>query len=78
MRCRTLPEASYRFRRQLLEALDRFTPSERFFYVDEDTVAVVCPVCGEALGVRFAAFAARAELECLIHGCPEAEILTAL
>lgn len=42
-------------------------------YVNEDRFVGTCIICGEALGVRFAGYAPRAELHC--HGgCSEAEL----
>jgi hypothetical protein len=77
MRLVPLPQSSIRFRTELLDLLDRWTPLERFHYVDEDTCVVVCPVCGGALAVRFAGRAPRADLGC--HGgCSEQEVLAAL
>jgi len=77
MSMRALPEESYRFRSRLLDALDRFTPAARFFYIDADTCVVVCPVCDGPLSVRFAGHAPRAELACH-RGCAESEIVATL
>jgi hypothetical protein len=38
-----LPAAAVEFRSQLLDLLERHAPFERFFYIDADTVVVVCP-----------------------------------
>lgn len=78
MRRHPLSESSYRFRSALIERLDRFTPPERFWYIGADVVVMCCPVCGGGLAVRFAGFAARAALDCLVHGCSEPEIRHAL
>ncbi|MFZ2049891.1 MAG: hypothetical protein WAU69_03025 [Solirubrobacteraceae bacterium] len=72
-----LPEASFRFRAHLLAALDRCTPLYRFFYLSEDQMILVCPVCDAALTVAFAGTAARADLSCH-RGCGEPEITAAL
>lgn len=74
----TLSGTSYAFRSDLIDRLDRFTPAERFFYIDADTVVMVCPVCGGGLAVRFAGYAPRADLECLEHGCTEDEVVARL
>lgn len=72
-----LPEASYQFRRDLLNRLDRWTPIERFAYIDSDTMAMVCPVCDGPLIVVFHGMAPRADLVC-DRGCTEGEVLAAL
>ena len=62
-----------RFRKAIvstLAALDR----ERFFYIDRDRVAGVCPVCRAGfLAVRFHGKACRADLHCSL-GCDEREV----
>ncbi len=72
-----LSAGTVQFRHELLELLNRWTPLERFFYIDQDTVVVVCPLCDGALAVRFAGHAPRADLECH-RGCSEQEVLEAL
>jgi hypothetical protein len=42
-------------------------------YIDHDCFVGTCPVCGFAVGVRFAGYAPRATLTCE-GGCTEAEI----
>lgn len=77
MTTETLPEPAYRFRRALLDALDRFTKPSRFHYIDRDTVVVVCPACDSPMTVRFAGTALRADLTCHA-GCQKDEILARL
>lgn len=72
-----LPEASYRFRTELLNALRGCTPTDRWWYVDPDTQIVVCPVCDGPLTVRFAGNAPRADLACG-RGCAEQQVLAAI
>ncbi len=74
---RPMAEDSYRFRSHLLDLLDRFTPAERFFYLDEDTIVMVCPLCDGPLGVTFAGAAPRADLDCH-RGCDERDIVAKL
>ncbi len=51
---------------------------EKFFYVDEDTCAGWCPVCGTGtLSVYFHGLADRADLVCG-QDCDEGDILRAL
>lgn len=68
-----LPIEAVRFRDAIIRALGR----ERFNYLDEDTFVGTCPICGEAVGVRFAGYAPRARLDCH-SGCTEAEIASHL
>lgn len=71
---RQLPPESVGFRQSLV---DKLWAEECFGYVDQDCFIGTCPVCGAAIGVRFAGYAARATLDC--HGgCLEAEIAAVL
>lgn len=72
-----LSEPVVDFRSRLVELLDRWTPIERFYYLDADTVVMVCPVCDGPLGVYFAGTAACADLVCR-RGCVEAEVIAAI
>lgn len=66
---RQLSAEATRFRVQLIETL---WDDARFGYVDKDTFIGTCPVCGDAIRVRFASRAPRADLRCQ-DGCTEAE-----
>lgn len=70
----TLTAEAVGFRRLLIDAL---WDGERFGYVDEDCFIGTCPVCGAAIGCRFAGWAPRATLNC--HGgCSEAQVVAAV
>lgn len=68
-----LPQASYRFRTAILDALAHFHEPEDFFYIDSDTAIVRCAVCGGRASVRFHGRAPRADLKCIDNDCPEDE-----
>jgi hypothetical protein len=61
----------------LLDLLGRYTPTDRFYYIDADTHVMVCPLCDGSLAVHFAGTAACADLECH-RGCQESDVLAAI
>lgn len=69
---RVLSAEARAFRLQLLNALWPVR-DPRCAYISEDAFVGVCPLCGAAVGVRFAGHAARAELACR-GGCTEDEV----
>jgi hypothetical protein len=71
-----LPADPVRFRERIVGALLR-VDREGFWYIDADSVAGVCPICGDVLSVYFAGRAPRAELVCLL-GCTEPDVFAAL
>ena len=68
-----MPHASVMFRTRIIDALNR----EHFEYVDEDTCAGRCPLCGGVLSVYFHGAAPRADLVCRL-GCDEKSVAAAL
>jgi hypothetical protein len=71
-----LPPASVSFRSRIIDGLIK-VDAEKFWYIDQDTCAGACPICGGILSVYFAGTAARADLICR-SGCDEREVFTAL
>jgi hypothetical protein len=71
-----LPADAVRFRDRIVHALLR-VDRKGFWYIDADSVAGVCPICGDVLSVYFAGRAPRAELICQL-GCAEADVSKAL
>jgi hypothetical protein len=67
---------SVRFRGRIVDALERIDRA-RFWYIDQDTCAGVCPICDGILSVYFAGTAPRAEVICR-RGCREREVADAL
>jgi hypothetical protein len=72
-----LSQEAYEFRCAVLDRLDRWTAGSDFWYVDSDTVLVVCPCCGGSLCVRFAGRGCRASVACE-HSCAESDVLDVL
>jgi hypothetical protein len=68
-----LSRASVRFRGRIIEALLRID-REGYWYIDRDTCAGTCPLCGGVLSVYFAGFAPRAEIVCR-GGCDESQVV---
>lgn len=73
---RTLSQEGVRFRGRIIDALLQ-TDREGFWYIDEDTCAGTCPICGGILGIYFAGYAPRAEIICR-SGCGERDVAVAL
>jgi hypothetical protein len=71
-----LSPESVRFRSRIIDALDRID-RDRFWYLDEDTCAGACPICGGILSVYFHGRAPRADLICR-GGCTEQEVFSTL
>ena len=71
-----LPQASVDFRTALVDGMLRVN-GEAFWYIDQDTVAGECPLCGGTLSVYFAGRAPRADLLCRL-GCDEQAVGDAL
>ena len=71
-----LGAAAVRFRTAIIDALVRVDP-ERFWYIDPDTCAGACPICGDILSVYFAGTAPRADIVCR-SDCTEGQVGKAL
>jgi hypothetical protein len=71
-----IAEEWVRFRTRIVDALVRIDP-DGFWYIDQDTVAGTCPLCGGIVSVYFAGTAARAEIICR-QGCAERDVFAAL
>ena len=67
---RQLSREAIELRRRLIDSL---WDDAKFGYIDRSTFVGSCPVCSEAIVVKFADYAARASLRCSA-GCSEAEI----
>lgn len=67
---RPLSESARRFREMVIATV---WDDDRFGYVSSDSFVGTCPVCSDAVAVRFAGTAARVTLAC-VGGCSEAEI----
>jgi len=74
---RQLSTEARQFRTHIIDALLSWGAAR---YVNEDRFVGTCPVCGDAIGVHFAGFVARATLTC--HGdhggCSEDEVAQVL
>ncbi len=71
---RRADEAWVTARKAVIDVLARRGVCE---YISSDTLAGLCPACGDVLGVRFLGRSTRVELIC--HGgCPEPDVVAAL
>jgi hypothetical protein len=74
-RHRTLGARAQRFRERIVAKL-LSADAERFWYIDQNTCAGACPVCGGRVSVCFHGLAPRADLEC--HGgCSDGDLADA-